>query len=356
MPILPTCPEKSLIYANQISKPVAIFYNEEFKGHRQSPFHPESPERLRGIIQKLKSHGLWENVIPSKSGDRERLRLIHEEDYIDYIRTCGETNLTMDTLVHHETFDIAALSAECGVDAAVYSKKHGRPSFALTRPPGHHAGRNYGMGFCYFNNIAIAAEYLLRNGDKRVAIVDADVHHGNGTEQIFGSRADVLYLSTHQTGIFPGTGNVDYLGMSDGEGFTMNMPFASGCGDSTYDVAYNDVVRPVMEQYRPDAILVSFGVDSHYRDPLASLSLSSGGHVRVATELIRLSNSCNGRVTFFLEGGYDIPALSEVIAGVIGSFRNEEVPLEFMDIVDNSCLGRGVIERCRRNASEYWDL
>lgn len=335
---------------------VTIFFNEEFYGHSQDPFHPESPERLRGIVQKLKRHGLWKDVVSSRTGNPDNLRLVHDEDYIDFIRTCGECNLTMDTRVHNETYDIAALSAESAVDAVLHTKKSGKPSFALTRPPGHHAGPNYGMGFCYFNNIAIAASLLLSKGDRRIAIVDSDVHHGNGTEQIFAAREDVLYVSVHQTGIFPGTGNVDFLGKGDGQGFTINVPLPSGCGDSTYDCSFSDVILPIVKQFSPDAILVSFGVDCHYRDPLASMSLSSPGHVRGAAELLRLSEICGRRVTFFLEGGYDIPALSETVAGVVGAIESVEVPLEFTDMVDNSCLGRNVIERCRRNASEYWDL
>ena len=335
---------------------MAIFFNEEFYGHVQDPFHPESPERLRGIVQKLKAHDLWGNVRASKMGQRAHLELVHDVDYIDFIETCGECSLTMDTRVHHETYAIAALSAECAIDAVRFSKESGKPALAMTRPPGHHSGPNYGMGFCYFNNISIAAKYLLKNGDRKIAIVDLDVHHGNGTEQIFASDPQVLYISTHQMGIFPGTGNVDFVGKGEGKGFNFNMPFPSGCGDSTYDVAYNDFLKPVLEQFDPDAILVSLGVDNHYRDPLASLSLSSDGHVRQVKSLLELAKSCRNRATFMLEGGYDVPSLAEVVAGAYGAMQGVEVPLDFMDMIDNSCLGRNVIERCKRNASEYWDL
>jgi len=336
---------------------VAIFFNEEFYGHVQDPFHPESPERLRGIVQKLKAHNLWKDVRSSKSGKKDHLRLVHEEDYIDFIETCGDTSITMDTHVHHETYGIASLSAECAIDAVMAAKEQGKPTFALTRPPGHHAGPNYGMGFCYFNNISIAARYLQKQGDRRIAIVDMDVHHGNGTEQVFAFDPNVLYISTHQTGIFPGTGRLEFLGKAEGEGFTINVPLASGCGDSTFDIAYKDLVRPVLEQFKPDALLVSVGVDNHYRDPLASLSLSSDGHVRQARQLLAFAKErCCGRTTFMLEGGYDIPSLSEVVAGIVGAMEGVDVPMEFTDMVDNSCLGRGTIERCMRNASEYWDL
>jgi acetoin utilization deacetylase AcuC-like enzyme len=212
------------------------------------------------------------------------------------------------------------------------------------------------LGFCYFNNIAIAAKHLLNTGDRKIAIVDFDVHHGNGTEQIFASDPNVLYISTHQTGIFPGTGSIDFVGKGEGQGFNFNMPFASGCGDSTYDVAYSDVVEPILQEFKPDALLVSLGIDSHYRDPLASLSLSSDGHVRQARKLIEFGESCGNRTTFMLEGGYDIPALSEAVAGIVGVIEGVDVPMEFTDMIDNSCLGRSVIERCKRNASEFWDL
>jgi acetoin utilization deacetylase AcuC-like enzyme len=347
----------TLIYGDKIRVNVAIFFNEEFYGHVQDPFHPESPERLRGIVHKLQEHGLWKDVLSSKTGQRDLLKLVHEDDYIDFIETCGECSLTMDTRVHHETYHIASLSAQCAVDAVMHSKENGRPTFALTRPPGHHSGPNYGMGFCYFNNISIAARHLQRNGDRRIAIVDMDVHHGNGTEQIFAEDPTVLYISTHQTGIFPGTGRIDFMGKGEGLGFTINVPLASGCGDSTFDLAYKSLVCPVLELFNPDVLLISVGVDNHYRDPLASLSLSSDGHVRQAKQLLDFAKSkCGGRATLMLEGGYDIPALSEVVAGIIGLMEGSEIPLEFTDIVDSSCLGRGTVERCMRNASEHWDL
>lgn len=348
--------QATLIYRHLASGDVAIFYNEEFLGHVQGPLHPESPERLRGIILKLKQHGLWKEVIPSKTGSKEHLMLVHDEDYIDFIKTCGECAITLDTAVHPETYDIAALSAECAIDAVKFSKAERRPSFALTRPPGHHAGRDYGMGFCYFNNIAIAARYLLEEGDRRIAIVDIDVHHGNGTEEIFAESPNVLYVSTHQLGIFPGTGRADYVGDGEGEGFTFNMPFQSGCGDSTFDVAFAEVISPVVRAFKPDAILVSWGMDTHYKDPLASLTLSSDGHLREASELLRLAKECHNRLTFILEGGYDVPALSEVVAGTVGLTEGIEVPMEFTDVVDSSCLGRGTILRCRQLASKYWRL
>lgn len=335
---------------------MTIFYNEEFLGHMQSPFHPESPDRLRGMTRKLKEHGLWSDVISSKAGDIENLKLAHHPDYIDFIRTCGECNLTLDTIVHNETYDIAALSAECAVDAALHSKKNGVPTFALTRPPGHHAGMDFGLGFCYFNNISIAAKKLLQQGDRRIAIVDIDVHHGNGTEGLFADDPSVLYVSIHQSGVFPGTGHAEFVGRGKGQGFTVNLPIQSGCGDSTFDVAHMDLIGPLVKQFKPDHILVSWGMDSHYRDPLASLSLSSDGQVREALDLIRLAEMCGNRITFMLEGGYDVPSLSEVVACTIGATRGVDVPLRYTDVIDNSCQGRAAIEHTRKMHSAYWSL
>jgi len=346
-----------LIYGYLFLYSVAIFFNEEFLSHVQDPFHPESPERLRGIRQKLRQHDLWKDVRTSKTGTLETLLLAHDEDYVDFIKTCGECNLTLDTMVHHETYGIAALAAEAAVDAVKWSKEEGGASFALVRPPGHHAGKDYGMGFCYFNNIAIAARFLKKHGDRRIAILDIDVHHGNGTHEIFSMDPNVLYVSTHQLGIFPGTGPVEYVGKGDGEGFTVNLPFHAGCGDSTMDVAMEEIIRPVTSAFRPDAMLVSWGMDTHYREPLASLTLSSEASVRQAEELIKLSRKlCGGRITFMLEGGYDVPALSEVVAGVVGSTVGVDVPLEYTDITDSSCLGRGTILRSRQVISKYWKL
>ncbi len=149
---------------------------------------------------------------------------------------------------------------------------------------------------------------------------------------------------------------MEYIGKGEGEGFTINMPLQSGCGDSTFDVALIEVVMPVLTQFKPDAMLVSWGMDTHYRDTLASLTLSSTGHVRQAEELIRFSKRCGGRITFMLEGGYDVPALSEVVAGVVGKANGVDVPLDFTDIIDNSCLGRGTIARCKQLLADYWDL
>ncbi|MBN1677832.1 MAG: histone deacetylase [Candidatus Thermoplasmatota archaeon] len=336
---------------------MAIFFNEEFLSHVQGPFHPESPERLRGIRQKLKQHDLWRDVKGSKTGTLETLLMVHDEGYIDYLRSCGECSLTLDTMVHHETYGIAALAAQASVDAVKWSKEEGRPSFALVRPPGHHAGKDYGIGFCYFNNIAIATRYLQRQGDKRIAILDVDVHHGNGTHEMFAMDPSVLYISTHQHGIFPGTGPVEYVGKDEGEGYTVNLPFQAGCGDSTLDVAMEEIITPVTAAFKPDAILVSWGMDTHYRDPLASLTLSSVGCARQAEELMKLSKKlCGNRITFMLEGGYDVPALSEVVAAAVGSTQGVEVPLEYTDIMDNSCLGRGTIMRCKQIISKYWRL
>jgi acetoin utilization deacetylase AcuC-like enzyme len=337
---------------------VAIFFNEESLHHVQDayPSHPESPERLKGIMQKLKEHGLWKNVIPSKSGKTETLLLVHSENYVNFIKKCGDFSLTDDTQVHPETYGYATLSAECAVDAAKYSRKHGKPAFALTRPPGHHAGMDYGMGFCYFNNVALAARYLQKMGDKKIAIVDVDVHHGNGTQDIFAMDPSILYVSTHQAFLYPGTGPIESVGQGDGEGFKVNMPFQPGCGDSTFDAAFEEVIKPIVGQFKPDALLVSWGMDTHYRDALGNLKLSSEGQVGQAERLIKLSKICGNRITFMLEGGYDVPALSEVVAGVIGRAEGVEVPLEFTNNVDSNCLGRETIVRCKQIVSRYWDL
>jgi acetoin utilization deacetylase AcuC-like enzyme len=235
-----------------------------------------------------------------------------------------------------------------------YSEKE--PAIALLRPPGHHAGPNYAGGFCYFNNIALAAETLLKNV-KKIAIVDIDVHHGNGTSDIFCDRSDVLYISTHQWGIFPGTGPYNYVGEGAGTGFTVNLPFPSKSGDSTYDMAWEEVISPILDQFKPEAMLVSVGGDAHYMDPLATLTWSSLGYVNYADRLIRCAKKfCDKRISFYLEGGYHTGALADLTAGIVGKFYDEEAPIYFKEIYDLDILGKDAIENVKEVQGKYWNL
>jgi acetoin utilization deacetylase AcuC-like enzyme len=227
---------------------------------------------------------------------------------------------------------------------------------ALVRPPGHHAGPDYGGGFCYLNNVAAAAADQVAQGH-RVAILDYDAHHGNGTSEIFEDEAAVLYISTHQYGIYPGTGAAEDVGKGEGRGFNVNIPFTAGCGDESFRVAYDEIVEPVVREYKPEVILVSLGIDAHYRDPLTGLSLSSPGYVDLVMRSADLAKElCDSRFVVALEGGYHLQALSEVYAGVVARLRQRRVDLELTQLLDAKGKGRPGIEATKRAHKDFWNL
>lgn len=200
-----------------------------------------------------------------------------------------------------------------------------RNGFTLVRPPGHHALRDRGMGFCLFNTAAIGARYLQKaHGAKRVAVVDWDVHHGNGSQDAFYDDPSVLFLSTHQYPYYPGTGAVDEVGSGAGEGYTVNVPLPAGCGDDEYLAVFREVVAPVIERYAPDWLLVSAGFDSHRADPLGAMNVTERGFGVMADALLELARKhAGGRAAFLLEGGYDLPALRNSVAAVLERMKSD---------------------------------
>ena len=333
-----------------------IVYDPRFLDHVPSPLHVERPDRLRAIVERLKQEGLFDEVVRPSPASIADLRRVHREAYLDLFEHLGEGLLDPETAVHPETSEIARLSAGAVLQATRTAVREGRPAIALVRPPGHHAGPDYGGGFCYLNNVAVAAADQAAGGH-RVAILDFDAHHGNGTRDIFADRADVLYVSTHEYGIYPGTGPAKDVGEGEGRGFTVNVPFGAGCGDASYRLAFDSVIRPIVEQFRPDAILMSLGVDAHYRDPLTSLTLSSPAYVDLidrSTELARAT--CGRRLSVALEGGYHLEALAEVIAGALARCNGRAVDLVLTDVLDDTGRGSEAIERTKQAHREFWDL
>ncbi len=324
--------------------------------HYQDSYHPESPQRLTAILSRLEEERLYKDILSPEPASMTDLKKVHTKEHVDFIRSVGEGRIDMDTVSHEETFDIALLAAGGGMLAAEKSYTERKPALGLLRPPGHHAGTDYCGGFCYFNNIAIATQ-TLRKDVKKVAIIDIDVHHGNGTSDIFSKRSDVLYISTHQWGIFPGTGPYNYVGEGEGKGFTVNLPFPSRTGDTTYEAAWEEVVKPVLLQYKPEAILVSIGADAHYMDPLATLTWSSLGYISFADNLIKTAKKlCEGRISFFLEGGYHIGAQADIIAGIVGKFHDVQTPVIFKEIYDLDVIGKVTIENVKEVQASYWKL
>lgn len=316
----------------------------------------EAPQRIDSIVRKLKALDLEQTWATPPPATREEVESVHAKSYVDLVETFGEGYLDTDTAIHAETHRYAKLAAGGSVAAALACEHEGRAAFALVRPPGHHAGPDYGGGFCYFNNVGIATGALLGRLS-RVAVLDFDAHHGNGTRDIFAARRDVLYISIHQHGIFPGTGPPEDVGEGQGMGYTVNIPLPPRAGDASYDLAFATLVEPIVRQFLPEAILVSYGADAHYKDPLTDLRLSSPGYVGLAEKTLDLARSAaNGRIAFVLEGGYHLPSLAEVVAGTYAAFKGESVHLQFRDVTDTTERGKEMIRDARRIHGTYWDL
>jgi len=300
-----------------------LISSERFADHQTPPGHPEAPERA-DVMDVVA--GEWRQrggeVVAPRMATREQLARVHDEEYLRRIaETAGSAvAIDQDTYTSPDTYDAALLAAGAAVDA-VERVMAGAPTtraLALVRPPGHHAERSRAMGFCFFNNVAVAAAHARTLGASRVAIVDYDVHHGNGTQQMFEADESVLYISIHQWPYYPGTGAAAEIGRGGGEGFTVNVALEVGAVDEDYRVVFEEIVVPVLRQFKPDLVLVSAGFDAHERDPLAGMRLTSGAFAAMTGALRQVAEECcGGRMAAVTEGGYDLRALAESLRGVV---------------------------------------
>jgi acetoin utilization deacetylase AcuC-like enzyme len=300
-------------------KSTGVVYDERFLQHAPADYHPENPQRLTAIVQRLHEAGLWEDLAPIEptSATPAELCAVHTQGHLRRIRAAtqaGWPGLDADTYVCRASYEVGRLAAG-GAIAAVRAVADGRVRncLALLRPPGHHATSERAMGFCLFNNVAVAARYLLdqRHG-QRIMIVDWDVHHGNGTQDIFWNEPNVLYCSIHQQPLYPGTGRLIETGGPQARGATINVALPPGCGDQCYAAAVELVLRPAARRFRPDFVLVSAGFDAHWADPLASMRMSARGFASMMRAVVELADEyASARLALVLEGGYDLGALAD---------------------------------------------
>jgi acetoin utilization deacetylase AcuC-like enzyme len=293
---------------------LVLFYPKGHEKHYEVG-HPERPDRVEAIRQYFEREKIWESAkfVDPLNIPNVVLENIHDPSYLNRIeQAClrGQ-RIDMDTYITPDSWELAlnAAGGACAVAKEVWQQESAK-GFALCRPPGHHATPNRAMGFCIINNIAVAAEYLIQiEGSKKIAIIDIDLHHGNGTQDIFWQREDVFFFSIHQYPLYPLSGLIDETGSGEGVMKTLNIPLPPNSGDNARQRSINEIILPLLDKFSPEMILVSIGFDAHWRDPLGQQLTSANGYGETISKLVDWSNAnCDGRLATFLEGGYDLEA------------------------------------------------
>jgi acetoin utilization deacetylase AcuC-like enzyme len=341
-------------------KALALVDDPLFLEHKARDFHPERPERLEAArlgVEKA-SFGLSRQKLPARDASDDELNRVHGDEYLTLLGQAAGKQGHFDADTYFNSSSVAAARRAAGGAIALVDcllDREASHGLALLRPPGHHALSDRAMGFCILNNVAVAAAHARARGAERVFVLDWDVHHGNGTQEIFYDDPSVLYASLHQFPFYPGTGAHDETGNGEGRGYTVNVPLGAGATDAVYIAAFERILLPILESYNPDLVLVSAGFDAHTRDPLAEMSLTDAAYARMTRLLIeRMPKGDSGRFGIVLEGGYDLAALAASV----------KATLEALDPTSEQPVPSGVpserhqaeLDRALRQQREFWPL
>jgi acetoin utilization deacetylase AcuC-like enzyme len=339
----------------------AVVADRHYMDHHPGRVHPERPERISALLEMAgrieRSHV---KLLTPRDATKEELELCHSADYIAEVeQTAAMERFDFDPDTHTSrgtwrTADLAVGGVLTAVEAVIDGEVDN--AFAIVRPPGHHARPNQAMGFCFFNNVAIAARWLTEQRRlERILILDWDVHHGNGTQEMFYTSPNVLYMSSHQYPFYPGTGWFNEIGAAEGLGYTVNAPLAAGFGDPEYLRLFDEVFLPIARQLKPQFVLISAGFDCHFRDPLGGMRVTEEGFIGMARRLKRVAaETCDGKVVAVLEGGYDLTGLSGGVHAVIDEFgRDSDEHIASPSHCDRIAP---IIDRARHFLSQHWDF
>lgn len=339
-----------------------LLRDERFLAHCAGPGHPENAARLVAVHEDLDARP-WSGVHTERprAATREELLRVHASEHIDRVdATAGiaHTQLDADTGTSADSAEIARLATGAVLRCvAAVTAGEAQGALALVRPPGHHAEASAAMGFCLYNNVAVAAAHAIDAlGCRRVLVLDPDIHHGNGTQHSFESRKDVLYVSSHRFPFYPGTGWVDEVGSGEGTGFSINMPLPMGMGDADLLHCYREVVAPVVAAWKPDLILVSAGFDTWKGDPVGDMELTADGFAALYALFRSWADAhCPGRLVAALEGGYDPDGVVAGVRAVLGAMTAKEAGPSEVD-GEVSFHAKNVAARARRTLSPYWPI
>jgi len=338
---------------------VLLLYDDLMLEHDTGPGHPERADRLRAIRDSLREQPVagtrWEKPQPATN---EQIELVHTKAHVKQIESLRGKSLSIDadTLVSPKSVEAAHIACGAAIDGVIaIATGSAKRAFALVRPPGHHAETHRAMGFCLFNNIAIAAAHARNKLNcKRILIVDWDVHHGNGTQQAFYDTKDILFFSTHRSPFYPGTGAADEVGAGSGKGYTVNVPNPPGFGDGEYCEIYSKLLVPIADAYKPDLILVSAGFDSHQDDPLGGMRVTDNGFANLCSIVCDIANRHTaGRLALILEGGYHTNALATSTRACIEVLTGSKTP---SPPPPSSGQVEDVINLVRSNHKPYWPI